>query len=300
VQMYTADTCDIIRAHRWVKIHWDKVRALSSRKCSLPKSIPGASDSTEWLKCTRKVVREQMGVGIGKMKKKKNRSISFMLTTGSLWRTLGIDLSSYAQWLLSEDAVRYAVSACVSVPCMLCNYDGGPVECVFQGGMARCTRQPSQDCEEHRDVYKPLDVGLVTDSGAKCIASIEPMEDDAGEAVATLMDGSVAEDGEVKVDMVLVDKLLQFMGFPDGHRTIEPVRIGDILRAVKSNQPLSQSDQVQVKLKFKISLTHAESWDSARALTPTLLKLAAKTKFKVTSKLLQRKVAESRVFFIAS
>jgi hypothetical protein len=159
--------------------------------------------------------------GIEKKKKKKNRSTSYLLTTGSLWRTLGIDLASYAKWLLSEDAVRYVVSAGVSVPCMLCNCDGGPVECVFQGGIARCTSQPSQECEEHRDVYKPLDVDRATDSGARCIAAIESMEHDASEAVATLMDGSVAENVEVQDDMVLVDKLLQFMGFPDGHRTIE-------------------------------------------------------------------------------
>jgi hypothetical protein len=170
VHVYTPRSGDLAHAYSWVHNNWTQVKSLSTKNCTLPVDIPGRHDSTEWLRCVRRVTRTQ-SVNMGKKQNKNKTGMAgssastwFTFTAGSLWKTLGVHLEVYIPSLLGREATNtFIVSPSVYTPCDLCDLGNGPVDCLYQGGLARCIVKSSADCTAHRDMALPLDTGLQID-----------------------------------------------------------------------------------------------------------------------------------------
>jgi hypothetical protein len=302
VRMYYPDAKQTTRAYTWLVSNWKKVQTLSSRNCVLPNNAPGTDRPKLWMGCMRKVVREQLGLG---MKKTRSAASSFEFTAGarSVWTILGVDLPAYAKWLMEDQVGTFVTSPDVCVPCDLCDFDGGPVDCVYQGGLARCTDPTSGDSQPHRNMTAPLDTGLQQDFDRR-VAAPNVEQEDHHHTVAHGVCPLVAYSGMSRseevptTDNALVDRLLQFMGFLDGVKTKASIGIRDILLAVRSHELPSLEEQACIKLKFQLAFVHIRKWDSARQVTPVLRRLGADAGFKVSSRLLSRNVAHSRSYTI--
>jgi hypothetical protein len=325
VQVYEPNSSDLAQAYRWVHNNWKQVQSLSSKNCVLPVDIPGRHDSTEWRKCVRRVARTQMGVNMEKKKQNKknktgmaNNSAStwFTFTAGSLWKTLGVHLDVYVPWLLGGEATTtFIVSPSVYTTCDLCDLGSGPVDCLYQGGLARCTVKSSQDRAAHRIMALPLDTGLQTDFDNRLLkrnAETVQMHNLVQQKVpepAVLMQITSDKEEEQEEEApdthcgpnrtsAVVDTLLKFFGFVDGARTTQSVSAKEVLSAIANNSPLSSTDQVHAQRVFGLSASTMCKWNNARQITPVLRRLAVKEQFDITSKLTKRKVADSRVYTI--
>jgi hypothetical protein len=323
VQVYEPNSSDLAQAYRWVHSNWTQVQSLSSRNCALPANIPGRYDSTEWLRCVRRVTRTQMGVNMEKKKKKKQNknktgmatdsaSAWFTFTAGSLWKTLGVHLEVYVPWLLGGEATTtFIVSPSVCTPCDLCDVGSGPVDCLYQGGIARCTVKSSEDRTAHRIMALPLDTGLKIDfdnrllkRNAETVQMYNLAEQKVPEPAVLMQITSDKEEEEEQENGVpngtsaVVDTMLKFFGFVDGARTTQSVSAKEVLSAIANNSPLSSTDQLHVQRVFGLSASTMCEWSNARQITPVLRRLAAKEQFDITSKLTKRKVADSRVYTI--
>jgi hypothetical protein len=298
VEVYTASHTSLVQAHDWARDNWRQVRKLSSRHCVLPNTAPSRNDVGRWRTLLTWVVKKQLGMGV-RTRKDKNKNVigcTFGATGKSIWKTLGVDIPAYTQWLLGDKSITLSTSPCVVVPCGLCGDNARPVKCVYQGGVARCMLKSSENSEKHRDTTSPLDVGLATSfedrvaGGEKVSASCalmltndQPLEE---------------EEEETKTDASLVDRLLMYIGFVDGVRTKEALVLGDMLAAIATNEPLSPAEQVRVKHEFQLDMQDIRTWKSAGNITKPLLRFAGQVGFKLSSKLTKRRDVQSRVYLI--
>jgi hypothetical protein len=315
MQVYKPDPHASIQAHVWLTANWQRVKTFSSRGAKLPSTPPNRSDAKGWTRCLKRVFKSQLGVGVRKQKMHKNtESPHYSLTTGSLWKTLGLDLLAYTKWLLEGEAARITVSPIACVPCDLCDLDGqGPVECVFQGGFSRCATKSSLDCEMHRDLTAPLDVGTdaefavliakrnSTDKVSQCVPSPHDDTTVVSAPVFTLMDqqSEVKEQHmEAKIDPEVVDRLLKFLGFVDGVATASPVSVENVLAAVADNEALSEADQTHVQQKLALSMGTVTQWDNARQITLALCRLATNADLHITNERVKKQSTRSRAYTI--
>jgi hypothetical protein len=306
LQRYEAGDTASAKAYTWLADKWEKVRTFSTRSAVLPHMPPNRNDDVGWERCMKRIFKAQLGVGIKKQKLRKNEQVArYTLTPGSLWKTLGVNLAVYTQWLLGEEAAMVTLSPRVCVPCELCDHDGGPVECVFQGGVARCAGRSSLDCDAHRSLGTPLDVGPATEftdrmstrNTVQAALQLTTNIDLPAPPVCTLISAQGDQEG-TEVDNALVDRLLQFMGFIDGTKTKAPVTVGDILLAVTTHPLPLLEEQTRVQLELQLSLLSLREWRNARQVTPVLRRLSTKAGFKITSRLLSRNAADSRSYTI--
>jgi hypothetical protein len=334
MQVYKPDRYTSVQAHNWLTANWNKVKTLSSRNAKMPDMPPNRGDVQEWERCLRRVFKTQLGVGVQKQRnRKKNKkqiensthvASSYIFITGSLWRTLAVDLPSYITWLLGRNPPMVTVSPSCYVPCDLCDLDGGGnVECVFQGGVARCVSNSSLDCDIHRDLAMPLDVGTAKEFADRIAKRKSPEiislysfsqegDDDDGDDDMTIpppvfalmceqQDGKEAEQQtQTKMDPEVVDRLLKFLGFVDGVNTSEPVSVEGVLVAVANNEPLSQADQAHVTERLALSMSTVIQWSNARQITLTLRKLAISAELNITTARVKRDFTRSRAYTVTT
>jgi hypothetical protein len=313
MQVYKPDSRATAQSYDWLTSNWKEVQSLSSRHAKMPDTPPSRGNIGDWEQCMKRVFKEQLGVGIKKQRDRKtNKSThlsSYVLTAGSIWKTLGVDLPSYIQWLCGGEAEMTVVSTTVYVPCDLCDIDGGPVECVFQGGVARCVLKSSLHVDEHRDLKMPLDVGLATEFDQLVIKrNTEMISVRSVNLVIPPVFSLLGEEEEeekvketsTKMDPDVVDRLLKFLGFVDGVNTSEPVPLEDVLSAVANNELLSLADQAYIRETLAWSLSTVNKWTNATQVTPVLRKLATNAGFNLTNERVQRQFTRGQVYSIAT
>jgi hypothetical protein len=293
IQVYKPDSHAVTVSHNWLTSNWQKVKSLSSRHAKMPDTPPSRGNIRDWEQCLKRVLKEQLGVGIKKQrdqKKKKRKKTDtpsatscYALTAGSIWKILGVDLPSYIQWLCGTEPEMTVVSPTVYVRCDLCEIDGGLVECVFQGGVARCVLKPSLHVDEHRDLKMPLDVGLAKEFEQRVIQrnteviSVPSNKNLLAPPVFLLLGEKKEEEeeeGATRRKSELADVLLRFMGFIDGTGTTQSVCTEDVLSAIANNTPITASDQLQIKDILGLSVSTMLQWDNAKKITVALRTLA--------------------------
>jgi hypothetical protein len=322
VQVYVPKVSDLAQAYSWVSDHWAEVQSLTSKNCILPVSIPARHECTKWLKCVRRVTKKQMGVNMEKRYKKTGRthdaaSTWFVFTAGSMWKTLGVDLKVYIPWLLGEEATtHFMVSPLVYVSCEICDVVNGPVQCLYQGGLARCTTRSTQDCSAHRDMTLPLDTGLQQDFDARVVEDNQTETLEAGRleeptssvfapVVYALGNSDVNSEHKEQEDVVLtdtldvLDRLLVFLGFTQGTQTEECVAAEDILMAATNvNNVLSSTHEAQIKQVFGLTVSAMRQWSNVRQITVALRSVAKTAKFRVVNTRIQKNCKRLRAYII--
>ena len=122
-------------AYDWIVRLWQGVRKLPSKNCQLPARTPDKTDTGQWHLCLKRVLKEQVGVGMNK----RSDGTGFRLAplSRSLWTILGIDMGKYATWYGSPDASSFGVLQKAIECCGPCDGAGDEVRCVRQNNVWR-------------------------------------------------------------------------------------------------------------------------------------------------------------------
>jgi hypothetical protein len=150
---------------------------------------------------------------------------------------LGLEMDAYTAWSLGDGPNTHITSPAVWVPCEYCEQSGsgllGLVECVCQGGFAKCVWSRSR----HRSPQMPLDVGttssfttfvapMMTQSNAdeEMLSWMEPEPEPEPEPES---EPAAEAEAKSKMNPKFVDRVFKFLGFTDGIETRNHVRISE-------------------------------------------------------------------------
>jgi hypothetical protein len=177
--------------YQWAKDNWHKVRAMSSRRLSLPNIVPPQNDPTAWQLCLQHVLKEQTGLNWFTPK----NGTQFKVSQGSLWSKMGIWVHYYAPWYGSSEAAQFGIIKESLQHCGECDEMAGKVLCLKQDNHWRCV-------DKHRQILEPLDV-----SSVRGVEELEEEEEEEEEG---------QKEEEHKQQGTVIDRLLGHLGFTDG------------------------------------------------------------------------------------
>jgi hypothetical protein len=170
VECCPTEDADRDAAYDWLVRHWPAVRNLPSRNCPFPARAPDKTDTGQWQLCSKRFLKEQ--VGVGTYKTRAGAGFRLAPLPRSVWTLLGIDMAEYATWYGSPAASGFGVLQKAIACCAPCDGTGDDVQCVRQNNVWRCVSSQTAGTPPHRRMEAPLDVCQVDRAEHKVV--VEP------------------------------------------------------------------------------------------------------------------------------
>jgi hypothetical protein len=225
-------------AYSWLQANYKLLQGFTGMRGA--GSFPAADDKQGWTEVLAHVMIDQFGLECVSTEDGRVR-----VTKASFWEELDIDVPKFTAWL-RECPEEYESLGPLPAEKMACTHCKEVTSCRFQGGLAVC-EAPMEGAVPHRDYTMPLDVikkkGEYERKTKKEKKKKKRKREDDGAKDRVDMEGEcdgtdTKEDNGVE-ETLLVDRLLEYVGFAGGRASTNAVTLESMRQSIEAATPFT-------------------------------------------------------------
>jgi hypothetical protein len=246
--LHDTSTCtDVERkdAYEWMAKNWKSVQDVTKPafwRNMMMQTVPDrdlASTDETWVALFKHVLLTQLGIGCrfadvantcSSSSSTPTQTRRIQMRAVSFWQKMGVDIPALVAWTRERRTTPYGPLPVVLKPCVVC--EGATLDqtrCWVQRGAPRCAL--------HRDRSEPLDTNT-------------PAVDNDDMAMLVGDHPVIAGVETDKKPEYIVDRLLRYVGYPDGRRSTNYLTETQMVEAVRTSASLTKAELNHVKRSY--------------------------------------------------